>query len=296
MQRTMPYSRRVGAALVLSLVLHLLFLVLLGHLPQTAPRPITGYKAPLIIELPQAPPEPPVRHVVESPQAADQPVEDTPFISDKPSKAADLQEGGEDGSTPAPDVPSESYQAAEIAAPPLPPTPPLPVRAEPPAPPKKPSTDDQPELLAQLPEARPDPEPPEAAPSPVPAREERPQPLLAPGAGGVQTRGVGAFEAHQDQLAPYLLEVRKAVERYWRAALELRYSGTKPTAAVVDCAIRPDGTLAYVTIVEAGDSVSFGSLCQGAIEKAGPFAPFPFEVPEIYRSKDLEIRWTFRFM
>jgi outer membrane biosynthesis protein TonB len=225
-------------------------------------------------------------------------VKDTPLISDKPSTAADLHEDADTGATPTPDVESENYLASR-PAPDVPPTPPQ--QATPPAPkappaPKPPAAEPnatEESKLAARAEKEASPTEPTAPP---PADKERPQPLLAPGGGGVQTRGLGAFEAHQDELAPYLLEVRKTVERHWRAALELRYSGTTPTAAVVDCAIRPDGSLAYVTVVEPGDSVSFGGLCQGAIEKAGPFAPFPFEVPDIYRSKDLEIRWTFNFM
>lgn len=299
------YRRRLTAAVAVSLVLHVVLLFLLAHTAQRQTTPITAYKAPLVVDLPKAPAEPPVRHLVETFETAEEPVEATLFISDRPSKAADLSDEPGDGLTPRPDVASESFAAPEAAIPAPQPPPPTPA-AEPrlrEAPPEtapraaEPRTRDEREVVAQAAETSP-PEPPEPAPAPAaaPEPERRPQPLLAHAGGGVELRGIGAFEAHRDELAPYLLDVRKAVERHWRAALELRYSGTTPTRAVVDCAIRPDGTLAYVTIVEPGDSVSFGGLCQGAIEKAAPFAPFPFAVPDIYRSDNLEIRWTFRFM
>jgi hypothetical protein len=64
----------------------------------------------------------------------------------------------------------------------------------------------------------------------------------------------------------------------------------------VDCAISPSGEVVSVTIVDPGESVSFAPLCKEAIEEAGPFPPFPFEVPEAYRNRNLEIRWTFSFL
>lgn len=113
--------------------------------------------------------------------------------------------------------------------------------------------------------------------------------------GDAPTRGFVGFEAKQSELAPYLKQVRRTVENQWRALLQIRYTGTTATEAILDCAIRPDGTLAYVRIVEPGDSPTYGALCKVAVEKAGPFGPFPFEVPEIYRRKNLEIRWTFSY-
>ncbi len=114
--------------------------------------------------------------------------------------------------------------------------------------------------------------------------------------GGVKNIGFVGFEAMKDELAPYLKVLRNRVERRWQTAIVMRYSGTTPTQAVVDCAIRPDGTLAFAAVVEPGSSASFAPLCQQAIRNAAPFPPFPFEVPEIYRNENLEIRWTFSFL
>ena len=100
----------------------------------------------------------------------------------------------------------------------------------------------------------------------------------------------------EDEIAPYLKEVRARVERNWRAALQLRYSGTTPTKAVLECSIRPDGMLEHVRIVEGGDSPTYAPLCKEAIERAAPFPAFPFKVPEIYRERSLQIRWTFSFL
>jgi hypothetical protein len=114
--------------------------------------------------------------------------------------------------------------------------------------------------------------------------------------GVVKSMGFVGFEGMRHELAPFLQEVRDRVEKRWRALLELKYSGTSPTEAVLDCAIRADGTLVFVKIADAGNSASYAPLCQEAIQKAAPFPPFPFNVPEMYRNKDLEIRWTFSFL
>ena len=142
-------------------------------------------------------------------------------------------------------------------------------------------------------------------------------PVLPPGRpqgrvdGGVHSKGFTGFEAMEDEIAPYLKEVRARVERNWRAALQLRYSGTTPTKAVLECSIRPDGMLLHVRIVEAGvpttgDSTSavspsgvsptYAPLCKEAIERAAPFPAFPFKIPEMYRERSLQIRWTFSFL
>jgi len=75
-----------------------------------------------------------------------------------------------------------------------------------------------------------------------------------------------------------------------------RYSGTSPTEVVIDCAIAPDGTLARVEIVGEPKDRVYAALCKDAVEKAGPFKPFPFTVPDMYRNRNLEIRWTFSFL
>lgn len=112
----------------------------------------------------------------------------------------------------------------------------------------------------------------------------------------IMYRGVAGFEAMQDQIAPYLREVRRRVERRWNVALLTRYSGTNPTEAVIDCAIAPDGSLLFARIVGQPRDRVFAALCRASLEQAAPFPPFPFEVPELYRERHLEIRWTFSFL
>jgi hypothetical protein len=112
----------------------------------------------------------------------------------------------------------------------------------------------------------------------------------------VKQKGFAGHEALQDELAPYLREVRARVERRWNEALLTRYRGTNPTRAVVDCVIAPDGSLVAATIVDAGPDRLYAALCREAIERAAPFGAFPFQVPDIYRSSNLEIRWTFSFL
>jgi outer membrane biosynthesis protein TonB len=135
---------------------------------------------------------------------------------------------------------------------------------------------------------------PLAPPSLAPAVE--PGPSHGRVQGGVKNKGFLGFEAERSEMAPYLREIQQRVEKRWRATLQLKYSGVSQTQAVVDCEIGPDGKLVSVQIVDPGNSVSYAPLCKESIEKAGPFSPFPFTVPDAYRSKNLEIRWTFNFM
>ncbi len=114
--------------------------------------------------------------------------------------------------------------------------------------------------------------------------------------GGATNSGFTSFEANKHELGAYMLKVRNAVEREWRTALHLRYSGVSRTDATIKCSIRPDGTIEFVEIVDAGSSLTYAVLCREAIEKAGPFEPFPFDVPEIYRNENLEINWKFSYM
>ena len=84
--------------------------------------------------------------------------------------------------------------------------------------------------------------PPQPAPAPRPPAE-RPKRSRGSLDSEVKNLGFTNFEAIQDEIAPYLLEIRKYVERRWIEMLLTRYSGTKPALAVIDCAIRPDGVI-----------------------------------------------------
>lgn len=112
----------------------------------------------------------------------------------------------------------------------------------------------------------------------------------------IKSEGFLSYAAMQHEIAPYLQEIRKAVERHWKAGLLTRYKGTQRRQATLDCAIRPDGTLEYVRVVGAPQDPIFAGICHDAIVRAAPFRPFPFRVPDLYRNKNLEIRWTFSFL
>lgn len=114
--------------------------------------------------------------------------------------------------------------------------------------------------------------------------------------GGVVTPGFLNFEAQQHEFAPYLKVLRNRVERHWRQAILLRFSGTTRRKAVLDCAIAPDGRIVKCTIVESGGSGTYAEMCRQAVLDAGPFPPFPFDVPPGYRSQNIEIRWTFSYL
>ncbi len=112
----------------------------------------------------------------------------------------------------------------------------------------------------------------------------------------VKREGILGFEALQDQLAPYLREIQRKVEKYWLHYLLTRYSGTKPTEVVIDCEINSEGKIVRIDIIGKPDDPLFAGICKQALQVSAPFSPFPFKVPDIYRNKNLQIRWTFSFM
>jgi len=155
------------------------------------------------------------------------------------------------------------------------------------------------ESVAEKPaEVKPAPEPfkvAQATPPPrIPTQELRAE--KGREGGGAEDSGFTSFEANKHALGEYMLGVRKRVERQWRSALHLRYVGASRTEAVIHCVIRPDGTIESASIVDAGTSLTYAVLCREAVEKAGPFGAFPFDVPEIYRNDNLEINWKFSYL
>ncbi|MCC6488346.1 MAG: TonB C-terminal domain-containing protein [Candidatus Hydrogenedentes bacterium] len=313
----MDYRRRMRRCFAVALALHLVVLAL----PAGCPRTWDGTGAaiarqPLVLSMKQK--EKPVR-LIEAGAPATEPVDpNTDLISEQASKAQDMSDVI--GERNAPFVPkaAESDELRQPGPAPEPAAPPQEVKApaEPPAesppakppaesaPPAGPEKDDAVRMAAQAAPAAP-------APAPEAAEAERVQiakaePPQAPQPeqgqtrgrvdGGVKNKGFLSFEAMESDFAPYLREVRNRVERRWKSLIQLRYSGSSTTKAVVDCASGPDGKLVSVAVVEPGESASYAGLCKEAIERAGPFPPFPFKVPDVYRNQNLEIRWTFSFL
>ena len=305
----MEYRKRMSRCVMAALAVHLvLFAVLASN-----PRRMDGIGAstneePLVLTFKQ--PDKPMR-LIESGAPADVPVDPaTDLISERNSKAQDMSDV--EGTRPAPYVPTPA-DADEMRTPEPSPEPPKPApEAAKPAPAKSPvdpppsekAPSDQALLATEKPAAeQPETAPEEAEPERVQLAKADPNDLPAePGQtrgrvdGGVKGKGFLSFEAMESEFAPYLREVRNRVERRWKALIQLRYSGSSATKAVLDCAIDPKGRLVAVSVVEPGNSASYAGLCKEAIERAGPFPPFPFDVPPVYRNKNLEIRWTFSFL
>ncbi|HOS01687.1 MAG TPA: TonB C-terminal domain-containing protein [Candidatus Hydrogenedentes bacterium] len=291
--------RRVSRAIAGSAGLHVALLLALAWHMATAPVPPLAYKPPFIVLLnPQ--PQPQQKSFVETSAPAERPVGKTDRIAERDSNAANPvpgedtqpgldasqpsrfdQPGNAPTQAPAPQ-PESAPQSASLRASLL-------RQAEE----KPPETDPSPAVT---------PEPPQedrADSSPVaplsPAQEPPPTPAQSREKSGVATVGFLGFEAMRDQLAPYLREVRRHVEREWRLLLQTRYLGAGKTEAVLDCVIAPNGQILRIEIIEPGGSVSFAPLCKQAIQQAGPFSAFPFATPDMYRDKNLQIRWTFTF-
>ncbi|MBI4558381.1 MAG: TonB C-terminal domain-containing protein [Candidatus Hydrogenedentes bacterium] len=305
----MDERKRLTVAASTSILLHIVGLLVLSFHRVDARVGLAGGDEPIIVRL-QPMQTDPIKRLVNSAVPAKEPVDiSTDLISDRNSKASDFS--NVEGTRKAPQM-DEASQFDELRSPgPVPmatgTTPSAPAAEISPPKPKlqEETTSAEPTLTAAPP---PEPRsPPEAkleesermqlAQAVTPAV---PLPETGPSRGrvegGVKNLGFLGFEAMKHELAPYLQEVRRRVEKRWIAALHMKYSGASQTQAVLDCAINADGKLVYVAIVDPGPAVGYAPLCKEAIESAGPFPPFPFRVPEVYRSKNLEIRWTFSFL
>jgi len=315
---TNKFRRRFRWALTGSLALHLIVLcavTLRACQVEDAAAPLVITLLPAAPPAPEPPPaaEPPPegpRNLVDAVNPSPEPPAPTPNVAEQDSRAQDLSDAA--GAPDRPHVEQEAEQDTPPAAPhpPAPAVAPAPETAKPKKSEKekKKDTKEQKEAApsAAPPDinvaAPPDTGEPESPPSDTPQaaqplpESERARDARGRVGGGVTNMGFLGYEALRSEVAPYLKEVRKRVERNWYAALQMRYQGTTPTRAVVECAIAADGRLIHATILEPGESATYAPLCREAIERAGPFPPFPFEVPHMYRDKNLVIRWTFDFL
>jgi hypothetical protein len=326
----------MGAAILASIVLHGGAMMLPWPEPEAPVVPEPESIRVILQEDPIVPPsvQQPTRHLVDSVTPSDRPPESTDRIAVQDSLASNPDPVAQNTGSPRTTLVTDADILGQSAPPTTPETPPVaPPSEEQPTteetedseetdiddaadeatdgPEEADPSDEGPIQLAAVPPERllsppimqvapaPPPQPateePEP-PTPDPVPIDRQAPTQSRVEGGAPNAGVWGFEAMQDDLAPYLKEVRKAVERRWKARILLRYHGTNATRAEIDCTIAPTGEIIKVEIIDAGPALSFGALSKQAIEAAGPFPPFPFEVPEIYRNENLRIRWTFSYL
>lgn len=318
---SMTYQNRMMIAVFLSVLLHAAGFGVLQYSYTPRPAPPPPESAPIIVNL-QPEPEPeqtPSRQLVDVAVPAPEPPDPTDRIAETNAEAMTLARRPD--AAPAPALEADTFDA--LPAPPSPPEEPAPAPVEPPleqAPPeeepepaetpaRKPSPEratppveemDLPLETVEIDEPaeaeEPAPEPPMQVARAMPAPPQRPSPGRAREQGGGARQGATNFSAIQHEIAPYLKHVRQLVERQWNEMIYTRYSGTSPVRAVIDCAINPQGELVSVTVVEPDRDRLYSALCRDAVQRAGPFGPFTFEVPEIYRNQNLEIRWTFNFL
>lgn len=305
----MTYSKRISIALLVSALAHAAVLVLWPPAEETAGIP-ESEPPRMIVQLREEP-----LHYIETSTPADEPPEEARHISTQDARATGAAEEADPEITaPGPDdallddmdiaprMPPETPAPAAIPEPPPEPQPrpeekvePEPSRQEDvrdtgrfevaraqPAPPPAPEPAPPPDTRSQPPQVTPDDRPPQQARSRVRGRSV--------------AHGVTNFEALRHEVAPYLDHVKKKVERQWIEMLLMRYSGTMPARAKVFCAIAPDGSLVEARIVDMPEDPLFAGLCRDAVSRAAPFEPFPFEVPDIYQNRNLEITWHFNFL
>jgi len=311
--------RRLTISFAVSLLIHALVFSPVARQIALGPALLPKSRSPITVALnPKPPPTPSVaadtRALVDVANPTDEPVGPTDLIAEQNAKAHDLSDRAGQRLAPAFEDPSEfdrlvGRTPAESArdANPLPPKPKPPDK---PAPQKK--AQDHDDTVLRMASLEPDAAVREEPPAPdaengnaETSPNRRPSPT-GPGGppgeargrvdGGVLNDGFVGFEALKSEIAPYLKKVRTRVEQKWFAAMTFRYRGVSPTKAVVDCAINRQGKLVHATLREEGGDAIFARIGKESIEQAAPFPPFPFDVPDIYASKDLEIRWTFSFM
>ena len=88
---------------------------------------------------------------------------------------------------------------------------------------------------------------------------------------------------HHDYIATIGLEVHCQVNTVSKMFCGCRTSfGEEPNTNVCPTCLGLPGSLPV--------------LNKTAIEQTGPFPPFPFKVPEMYKRDTLDIRWTFSYL
>jgi len=318
------YRKRMRWAIVLALAVHAVLFLLPMNFRGSGPLfiPPSADEQPVVVAL--QPTDEPQQLIAPGAPADTAPSPATDLIAERASKAQDMTPGDTGGATPDAGAVGPVNDVVTAPAPPPAPSaspgevPVTPIDSAAPKPEEGPRDTQRPPPQTPTP-AAPTPEPLERV---APAEPAVPGPPEAPRdaaiqlakadtpnaqehtmgttqsqlAGGVTSQGFLSFEAKQSEFAPYLRTVRDRVEKRWKAIMHVRYSGATTVQAVVDCAIAPDGKLDRVAIVEPGASATFAGLCKQAIEQAGPFGPFPFQVPDVYQSRNIEIRWTFSFL
>lgn len=316
----MSQRTRILLAFFLSLALHAILGVSIALTPE--PRAATPAMAPPPFVVNLGAPDRPLR-IVNSGAKTEATEPESDMISDSNSSAQDMIENTEETGQPTPEIEDEFESLQSEGAPVSPPPAPVFEASEPDDPAPEEARDgsasneesaptaagdikiararDRDEVsvspnveraaLAQAVPALPT-ELAEASTVELPA-DPRPS---SGRRGGIEAKGFTSYQANKHEMAAYMLEVRRRIERNWRAALSLRYSGATSTETQMEFAIAPSGRLMRATVLDAGDSVVFAALCKDSIEKAAPFPPFPFEVPKIYRDQDMVIRVTFRFL
>ncbi len=289
----MTYRNRTILAGLCSIALHVLIVFRMGTGFWSTPVSLASRHEPIVLNLEQPEPDN-LRDLIETRAPAAKAPDKTNLISDKKSEAQDTKDDQRDNAAPKVEKVGDFVDPGRQAGPPQPDV--EPDRQEQVE--KEPGdTFERVRMAKAIPAA--DRVPPEPADTPdkTPDAEARPpQPSRGRVEGGIKGKGFLAFDAMQDEIAPYLLKIRRKVERQWWSALALHYSGTSPTKAVIDCAVNPGGELVRARVVDPGDSPSFAPLCRVSLQRAAPFGPFPFSVPDMFRSKNLDITWTFHFL
>lgn len=114
-----------------------------------------------------------------------------------------------------------------------------------------------------------------------------------------QITGELSFGATRHFFGEYLLKIKQSVEAQWLSRLVSQYTSVTRAQAVIDFKIQPDGRVTDVDVSSFEGDLFFALLCLSSIRDAQPFDTIPFDeipgLPEDFRNKPINIRFTFRY-
>lgn len=218
-------------------------------------------------------------HVIEVPDEApvEKPVEPTVMVSDRASRAADRDPGGPDeaadpyaeGKT---DIPEFEMRAVEIAV--------IPEGSEAPEPDRGEEVDEEergdlgvemrpggvPDYVADDGDAQPA----------TPARPVSFRNLLS----RVGRGGGLSFNTYEWDFAPYMLAMKRAIEKHLFPPYAFTHLGLVSGTNVVRFVVMPDGRIESLEVLGSDAHFSLDRTSLRAIESSVPFLPLPKDFPE----------------
>jgi len=323
----MGNSKILLRTLIASLLLHLALVLLLpGMSAETPARPEVRLQLALqpppqrsgtLTETPESArqPEPPpdASHLAEHDARAQNP-EPAPDIDGRPRSVGDLElfdfrpadlvraEARPEPTPSPPPSPAATDEASETSPDPAEPSPPATAEASAPATAEAAAlAEAEPAAgyvaTGESPVSRPsgDPAPPAASPPPPrpPAEPSasRSRPRHDSRRSGVRATGELSLSTYAWAWAPYLRELRDAINARWQPPLAF-YMGLVEGEGDIFFRVLPDGSVARIEVVTETGHPSLVRAARNAVDHAAPFPPLPDDFPDPW----LDVTWNYRYV